>query len=135
MTKYKGGPFLGSGISIGVDRLAFCLLQNRKSKIDQKKPVLVCVMSEEYLENYYEILKILRENNINSEIFLDSKKKLSKQLDYANRRELNFAIICGENEFKNKTITIKKLQGIKGDNQISISKNKLINEIKKLQQN
>ena len=135
VTKYKGGPFLGSGISIGVDRLAFCLLQNRKSKIDQKKPVLVCVMSEEYLENYYEILKILRENNISSEIFLDSKKKLSKQLDYANRRELNFAIICGENEFKNNTITIKKLQGIKGDNQISIPKNKLINEIKKLQQN
>ncbi len=92
-------------------------------------------MSDEYLENYYEILKILRENNINSEIFLDSKKKLSKQLDYANRRDLNFAIICGENEFKNNTITIKKLQGIKGDNQISIPKNKLIDEIKKLQQN
>ena len=59
VTKYKGSSFLGSGISIGVDRLAFCLLQNRKSQIDQKKPVLVCVMNEEYLENYYEILKIL----------------------------------------------------------------------------
>ena len=133
VTKFKGSPFLGSGISIGVDRLAFCLDQNKKSQIDQKKPVLICVVNEKYLEKYYEILKILRNNNINSEIFLDSKKKLSKQLDYANRRELNFAIICGENEFKNKTITIKKLQGVKGDNQISIPKNKLTNEIKKLQ--
>ena len=33
-------------------------------------------MDEKYLKNYYEILKILRENNINSEIFLDSNKKI-----------------------------------------------------------
>ena len=62
---------------------------------------------------------------------LDSKKKLSRQLEYASKRGLSLAIICGENEFNNNTITIKNLRGIKGENQISIPKEKLVNEIKK----
>ena len=74
-------------------------------------------------KNYYEILKILRENNINSEIFLDSKKNLGKQLTYANKRECPVAIICGENEFKENTVTLKNLLGIKGDdNQKTVKK-------------
>ena len=39
------------------------------------------------LNNYYEILKVLRDNDINSEIFLDSKKNLGKQLTYANKKK------------------------------------------------
>ena len=88
-------------------------------------------MEETYLEKYYEILNYLRKNNINSEIFLDSQKKLSKQLDYANRRKLPVAIICGENEFKNNMFTLKNLLGSKGDNQITVPKDKLIDEIRK----
>ena len=89
-------------------------------------------MDEKYLDKYYELLNILRNNGINSEIFLESNKKLSKQLDYANRRNLNIALICGENEFKENKITLKNLQGEKGSNQITIKKENLINEIKKL---
>ena len=37
-------------------------------------------MEEFYLEKYYEILNYLRNNNINSEIFLDSNVKLSKAI-------------------------------------------------------
>ena len=59
-------------------------------------------------------------------------QKLSKQLDYANRRQLNLALICGENEFKENKITLKNLKGEKGNNQITVSKENLINEIKKL---
>ena len=60
------------------------------------------------------------------------KKNLGKQLDLANKRELDVAIICGENEFKNNTVTIKSLKGIKGENSQTIPKLNLINEIKKL---
>ena len=131
VTKFKGDPFLGSGISIGIDRLVFCLLQKQEKAAKESKPVLICVMEESYLEKYYEILNYLRKNNINSEIFLESKKKLSKQLDYANRRNLPVAIICGENEFKDNTFTLKNLLGSKGDNQITVPKDKLIDEIRK----
>ena len=60
------------------------------------------------------------------------KKNLGKQLDLANKRNLPVAIICGENEFKDNTITIKNLRGIKGENSQTIPKSNLINEIKKL---
>jgi len=131
VTKFKGDPFLGSGVSIGIDRLVFCLLQKKEIEAKESKPVLICVMEESYLEKYYEILNYLRQNNINSEIFLEGKKKLSKQLDYANRRKLPVAIICGENEFKDNTFTLKNLLGSKGNNQITVTKEKLINEIRK----
>ena len=131
ITKFKGDPFLGCGVSIGSDRLAWALSQKNNISIEEKKPVLVCVMEEKNLNKYYEILKVLRDNDISSEIYLDSKKKLSRQLEYASKRGLYLAIICGENEFNNNTITIKNLQGVKGENQISIPKEKLVNEVKK----
>jgi len=107
-------------------------LQLDQIEVDEKKPVLVCVMDEKYLKNYYEILKILRDNNINSEIFLDSKKNLGKQLTFANKKQCPVAVICGENEFKDNTITLKNLLGTKGENnQVTFSKENLINEIKK----
>mgnify|MGYP001423762114 CR=1 FL=1 len=132
ISRFKGVDIPGTGVSIGVDRLLFAMLQLDQVKIDEQKPVIVCVMAEKYLKNYYEILKILRDNNINSEIFLDSKKNLGKQLTYANKRECPVAVICGDNEFKENTITLKNLLGVKGENnQITIPKENLINEIKK----
>tara|TARA_B110001454_G_scaffold175724_1_gene167577 strand:- start:1145 stop:2542 length:1398 start_codon:yes stop_codon:yes gene_type:complete len=133
ISRFKGVDVPGTGMSIGVDRLLFVMMQLNQIKVDEKKPVIVCVMDEKYLKNYYEILKILRENNINSEIFLDSKKNLGKQLTYANKRQCPVAVICGENEFKENTVTLKNLLGIKGDNnQKTVKKENLVNEIKKL---
>ncbi len=133
ISRFKGVDIPGTGISIGVDRLLFAMLQLDQVKIEEQKPVIVCVMDKKYLKNYYKILKTLRDNNINSEIFLDSKKNLGKQLTYANKRECPVAVICGDNEFKENTITLKNLLGVKGENnQITIPKENLINEIEKL---
>ena len=107
-------------------------MQLDQIELDDQKPVLVCVMDQKYLKNYYEILDLLRQNNINSEIFLDTKKNLGKQLTFANKRQLPVAVICGENEFKDNTVTIKNLKGVKGENNKTIPKKDLINEVKKL---
>ena len=132
ISRFKGVDIPGTGVSIGVDRLLFAMSQINQVQLDDQKPVIICVMDEKYLKNYYEILDILRKNNINSEIFLDSKKNLGKQLTYANKRGCPIAVICGENEFKDSKITLKNLLGIKGeDNQITFSKENLVNEIKK----
>jgi len=132
ISRFKGVDIPGTGVSIGVDRLLFAMMQLNQVEIDIQNPVIVCVMDEKYLKNYYEILDILRKNNINSEIFLDSKKNLGKQLTYANKRGCPIAVICGENEFKDNKITLKNLLGTKGENnQISFPKENLINEIKK----
>ena len=131
ISRFKGVDIPGTGMSIGVDRLLFAMMQ-LNPEIDEQKPVIICVMDEKYLKNYYEILETLRKNNINSEIFLDSKKNLGKQLTYANKRGCPVAVICGENEFKDNKITLKNLLGVKGENnQVTFSKENLINEIKK----
>ena len=132
ISRFRGVDVPGTGISFGVDRLLFALSQLNQIKVEGQKPVLVCVMDQKFLKNYYEIVDLLRENNINSEVFLNNKKNLGKQLDLANKRELDVAIICGENEFKDNTVTIKNLKGIKGENSQTIPKMNLINEIKKL---
>ncbi len=132
ISRFRGVDVPGTGISFGVDRLLFALSQLKQIKVEDKKPVLVCVMDQKFLKNYYEIVDLLRDNNISSEVFQNTKKNLGKQLDLANKRELDVAIICGENEFKDNTVTIKNLKGIKGANSQTIPKLNLINEIKKL---
>ena len=132
ISRFKGVDFPGTGISIGVDRLLFVMSQLDQVELDNKKPVLVCVMDKNFLPKYYELLKILRDNKINSEIFLDTSKNMGKQLAYANKKGCPVAVICGENEFKENTVTIKNLLAAKGENnQITISKDNLVNEIKK----
>ena len=132
ISRFKGVDIPGTGISFGVDRLLFALMQLDQVKVDNQKPVLVCVMDEKYLKNYYEILDLLRNNNINAEIFLDTKTNLGKQLTLANKRELDVAIILGENEFNENTVTIKNLKGVKGENNKTFPKENLIDEVKKL---
>ncbi len=132
ISRFRGVDVPGTGISFGVDRLLFALMQLDQIKVEDQKPVLVCVMDEKYLKNYYELVDQLRDNNINAEVFLNTKKNLGKQLDLANKRQLSVAIICGENEFNDNTITLKNLKGIKGENNKTISKANLIDEIKKL---
>ncbi len=132
ISRFRGVDIPGTGISFGVDRLLFALMQLDQINVKDQKPVLVCVMDKKYLKNYYEMVDQLRDNSINAEIFLDSKKNLGKQLTFANKRDLSVAIICGENEFKDNTVTIKNLKGIKGENNKTIPKEDLINEVKKI---
>ena len=133
ISRFKGIDLPGTGISIGVDRLLFVIDQFNQIKTENKAPVLICILEEKYLPKYYELLKILRKNKINSELYLDSSKNLNKQLTYANKRKCPVALICGENEFKENKVTLKKLLFAKDENnQITVSKEKLIYEIKKI---
>ena len=133
ISRFKGTDFPGTGMSIGVDRLLFVLSQIDTINTKNNKPVLICILDNKYLKKYYETLNYLRENGINSELYLDASKNLKKQLTYADKRNLPLAIICGETEFKENKVTLKDLRSSKGkENQITISKDNLINEIKKL---
>ena len=133
VSRFKGVDFPGTGVSFGVDRLLFAMMQLDEMTAKEKKPVLVCVMDEKYLTKYYEILQTLRDNNINSEIYLDPSKNLGKQLTYANKRGSPVAVICGDDEYKDKTVTLKNLLAIKGENnQKTVKYKDLIYEIKKI---
>ncbi len=60
-----------------------------------------------------EIAKKLRENGKNTEMWLGEYKKLDKQFKYANKKQISYVIIAGDEELKNNQITVKNM--ISGD--------------------
>ena len=133
-SRFKGGAnFEGTGCSFGISRLVYLILQLEQLEANQKIPVIICTMNKKYFSYANEIAYTLRKNNINTEIYSDPDKNLGKQLTYANKKKNPVACIIGDNEFKDKTITLKNLLAKKGDNnQFTIKKENLINEIQKL---
>jgi len=96
------------------------------------EPVLICILDGKYLKKYYETLNYLRENGISSELYLDSSKNLKKQLTYADKKGCPVAIIVGESEIKENKFTLKNLKSSKENDQKTVSKESLIDEIKKI---
>ncbi len=81
ISRFKGVDIPGTGISFGVDRLLFALLQLEQIKVDDQKPVLVCVMDEKYLKNYYEIVDQLRGKIILMQKFFRYEEKFRQAIN------------------------------------------------------
>ncbi len=133
ISRFKGTDYKGTGMSIGIDRLLYAVNQLGNIKSKTNISILVCILDENYINKYYEIINELRKNSISSEIYLNKNKNLKKQLQYADRKKIDFALICGENEFKENKVIIKKLNSPKENDQLTINRNDLVNEISKLQ--
>ena len=58
-----------TGISIGLDRLVFALMQKKDFKIKSTRPIIICVFEKNRIKEYIEILNKLRTSNISSEIY------------------------------------------------------------------
>ena len=58
---------------------------------------------------------------------------MKKQLAYADKKGFSLAIICGQDEIDQNKVTIKKLKSEDENKQFTVSRENLINEIKKLQ--
>ena len=117
-----------TGISIGIDRLVYALMQKKEFKIKANKPVVICVFNEENTRAYIEILKKLRGANINSEVY-PGEGNLKKQMQYANKIGAPAVILYGENEIKIGKPTLRDLKSGKESN---IEIENLPNEIKKI---
>ena len=70
--------------------------------------VLVAPMNEEANEYALKVGTNLRENNINTEVFLEDKKFKAK-LKYADKLCIPYVIVIGEDEIKNKKVTLKDM--------------------------
>jgi len=97
-----------TGISVGLDRLIYAILQKNKIKVEKKNPVLICVFDEKYMDFYIKILNMLRSENINAEIYSGSSN-IKSQFKYADKRGCDFVILCGDDEVSKNVVTIKNL--------------------------
>ena len=117
-----------TGISIGLDRLVFALMQKKDFKIKSTRPVIICVFDKIRMKEYIEILNKLRISNISSEIY-PGEGKLKKQMEYANKINSPAVILYGDNEIKTGKVTLKNL---KSGKETSVAIESLIDEIKKI---
>ncbi|NCU46274.1 MAG: histidine--tRNA ligase, partial [Candidatus Fonsibacter ubiquis] len=98
-----------TGISVGLDRLIYVILQKNKIKVEKKNPILICVFDEKYMDYYVNILNLLRTKNISAEIYSGSAN-IKSQLKYADKRGCNYVILCGDDEVSKNLVTIKNLE-------------------------
>ena len=107
-----------TGISIGLDRLVYALMQKKEFKVKQSKPVVICVFDKNSMKEYINLQTILRKANISTEIY-PGEGKLKKQMEYANKIKSPAVILYGEDEIKLGKLTIRNLSLAK-NNQLKL---------------
>ena len=100
----------GVGISIGLTRLFYKLKELNLIKSDKKSisQALVIPMVED-MEVPIKIATNLRNNGINTEIFLNDKK-LKAKMKYADKLEIPYVIVVGEDEVNSGIVKVKDMR-------------------------
>ena len=107
---YTDKKLPGVGISIGLTRLFYKLNEMNLIKADKKSisDVLIIPMVEDKTFPI-QIATKLREQNINTEIFLNDKK-LKAKMKYADKLEIPYVIVVGEEEVETGIVKIKDMK-------------------------
>ncbi len=111
LTGIFGWPGIsGVGISFGLDRIYEVLDELRRfPSVGQSiTRVLFCAMDNAALQYALMPARQFREAGINTEVY-PMAAKLKKQLDYANAKGVEYAIIIGENEMQTGNLSLKNL--------------------------
>jgi histidyl-tRNA synthetase len=100
----------GVGVSFGADRIYDVLQQtNRFPEGDTTAcSVLFANFGGKAVQPALEFVRKLRSAGISSEIYPDNAK-LKKQLDYANRRNIPYVVLAGEEELSEGKVTLKNM--------------------------
>jgi len=104
----------GVGISFGLDRIYLVLeeLGLFPSTITESTKVLFINFGDEEALFSLNAVTKLRQANVKAELFPDaavSGKQMKKQMNYANRRNIPFVVLVGEEEVKAKLFTLKNM--------------------------
>jgi histidyl-tRNA synthetase len=100
----------GVGISFGFDRICLVLdTLNLYPEIQKSNTrVLFANFGSAEALYAYNLLNVLRDKGIKSEIY-PSNDKLKKQMQYADRKGVEFVILIGDNEIKENMLTVKNM--------------------------
>ncbi len=98
----------GVGISFGVDRIYDVMDEKAlfPNELNQSVKIMLVNFGEAFEKRNMEVLKALRAENISCELFPDAIK-FDKQLKYANKRNMPFIAMIGEEELNEDCISVK----------------------------
>lgn len=108
---YTDKKLPGVGVSIGLTRLFYKLNELKLIEAKQKSisKVLIVPMLEENMEMPIKLATKLRENGINTEIYLNDKK-LKAKMKYADKLQIPYVIVIGEEEIETGIVKVKNMQ-------------------------
>ncbi|NOY10008.1 MAG: histidine--tRNA ligase [Spirochaetes bacterium] len=107
---YSREAIPGVGSSIGLDRLMAAVELLATGKQISPVPQVIILNLDESLLTYYQLIALeLRNNGISTETYPD-KKKLAVQFNFAGKKGIPLAVICGEDEKSQGLITLKDLR-------------------------
>ena len=118
----------GVGISFGLDRIYLVLeeLNLFPKTVNVNTEVLFINFGEQEALFSLKAINNLRSKGIRAELYPDNAK-MKKQMTYANRRNIPFVVLVGEQEMASNTYTLKDMK--KGE-QLTVPLEELINKIK-----
>lgn len=107
---YTDKKLPGVGVSIGLTRLFYKLNELQAIETSKKSisKVLVVSMVEDQTKAL-EIGKALRNAGIETENYLEDKK-IKAKFKYADKLQIPYVIVIGEDEIANNTVTLKNMQ-------------------------
>ena len=103
----------GVGISFGVDRIydvmeELNLFPEAVNKVSTTK-ILLANFGDAELMYCLGIVSKLRALGINAEVYPDVVKKIAKQFEYADKKQIPFVGVVGGNEMANNTVMLKNM--------------------------
>ena len=107
---YTDRKMPGVGISIGLTRLFYQLMENKiiSAENESISKVIVISMTEDY--GYCaKVASALRENGIKVQVNFEDQK-LGKKFKYADNIKVEYAIIIGDDEVQNNKISLKNMK-------------------------
>ena len=101
----------GVGISFGLDRIYLVLeeLDLFPDTIAASTKVLFINFGETEAMACLQAVTKLRQSGIKAELYPDTAK-MKKQMNYANRRQIPFVVLVGDEELKAKSFTLKNME-------------------------
>ena len=104
---FCGEQFSGVGVAFGFDRIMVAMEELGLLKnIILNAQALVIFFSEETLASSIKILSEAQKAGVNAEIYFEPAK-ISKQMKYADKKQVPFVLICGPEEMSRNEVIIK----------------------------
>ena len=107
---YTDKKLPGVGVSIGLTRLFYKLNELELIKAEKKSISDVLIIDMETQDTtYLKLANELRAQGINTEVFLNNKK-LKAKFKYADKLQIPYVIIIGEDELQANKVKVKNMQ-------------------------
>lgn len=107
---YTDKKLPGVGVSIGLTRLFYQLVEAGIVKIEEETPseIIILPMTENY-KYIYEVNNKIRSNDIKTDICY-MEKGFKQKMKYANKIGNKYVIIIGEDEVNNNNVALKNME-------------------------